>query len=105
HPARRRTVDRSIEDLRPLPAAPLGGGGNTPHYDTVAAQNARLRAIDPSGSVTFAIVTDGEDTASTTWTEARLAALIRRTVDREGWRFQYIGASLASLEAAVAALD
>ncbi|MFO1539411.1 MAG: hypothetical protein ACKOTZ_03045 [Chloroflexota bacterium] len=103
--ARRRIVDRSIDDVRPLDAARLGGGGNTPLYDTVAAQIGRLRRIDPAGKVTFAIVTDGWDNASTRWTEARLARLIHRTEQDAGWRFVYLGASLAGLRTAVAALD
>jgi uncharacterized repeat protein (TIGR01451 family) len=98
---RERYVDRSVRSIPPLTRATFHPVGRTPLYDAVAAAIRRLDTRSATDDIRFLICTDGKDNESVHFTARSLARLIVHK-ERKGWRFVYLGPSLADLSAAVA---
>ena len=101
---RHAVVDRKVTKARPLTPAQLAPGGKTPLYDAIERGIRVTHRAHPDVPVTFAIITDGKDNASSSATKASVAELIAEMETDHGWRFVYRGISLAPLQAAVEAL-
>ena len=46
------------------------------------------------GKVIFAIITDGEENASTRYTKGKIAGMIKHQTNRHNWEFVFLGANL-----------
>lgn len=101
---RRSVNDREVAKVAPLTRAQLDPSGETPLYDAIVRAIRVTHRAHPDTDVTFAIVTDGEDNASTTESKRSVATLIARMQTDFGWTFVYRGISLKPLQAAVRAL-
>lgn len=84
-----------LAEVVPLSRETFVPRGATPLLDAVGQTLARIEhraaALDWTGSVMVAIITDGMENASQEWTRERLLARIRELEARD-WAFSYLGA-------------
>lgn len=92
-----------IADVRPLTNETFIPRGSTPLLDatgrTLAATEARVAALEWTGSVMVVIITDGHENASHEWTRSAVFARVKELESR-GWAFVYLGADVNAYEEA-----
>lgn len=68
---------------------------NTPLYDAIGRTIRETeKAAGDKYKVLFVTLTDGEENASSEWTDASVKALIKEKEDKAKWTFAYIGVGL-----------
>ena len=81
--------NKAIEDVEPMTEETFVPRGSTALLDAIGKT---LKAIEPGRTPIVAILTDGFENASTTYTKAHIRDLVeQKTAD--GWTFLYLGAN------------
>lgn len=63
----------------------------TPLYDALGKTLVSTKESSNGSKVLFVILTDGQENASTEWTDAKVKVLMKEREDKDNWTFAYIG--------------
>jgi hypothetical protein len=90
-----------FQDITTVPKLNIEPRGNTPLLDAIGnfvteigRDLSKMREQDRPGTVICAILTDGEENVSRTWTEHQVKDLIRQQEEVWKWRFLFLGSNI-----------
>lgn len=93
-----------ISDARPLGPETYVPRGNTPLLDCIGrgivSLGETLKAMpdaDRPGKVIFVVQTDGQENASSEYTKARIAEMVKHQTDVYKWQFVFLGANIDAI--------
>jgi len=99
---------RPVGEVAPLSRETYVPRACTPLLDALGrgigdldASLAGLGSSERPSKVVFAVVTDGQENASSEFTRERVEALIREKREEDGWQFVFLSADLAAIGDAV----
>ena len=94
-----------FQDITSVPKLRVDPRGNTPLYDAignfvteVGKDLSKMREQDRPGSVIVAILTDGMENTSKSWTQAQVKELITLQENQYNWRFMFLGSNIDAVE-------
>lgn len=95
---------RPVGEIEPLTRETYVPRANTPLFDAlgrgIGDLDESLAGLAPRSrpkKVIFAVVTDGQENASSEFTRERVEALIREKREEDGWQFVFLSADLAAI--------
>jgi hypothetical protein len=98
--------ERPLQQVEAMLLEPTGGTALLDAMGTaIVAVGARLAAKPEDqrpGKVVVVVITDGQENASTEYTAARVAELVKQQSETYNWQFAFLGANIDSFAVAAA---